>query len=314
MSKKHDAENIDIVRKILDDPQQSLSNSKDVYLNTLRQRLLNQSRHPFQEYTSMDQSATSLKPQVTIHHTHEIQKSSIEDYPQELSSPEHQVSDVDKRFFHPEEDLFEIEHVKEDEIPDFIEVKPKDQIDLLQSDEMISSYEKEGESTPLPKWELVEEDEEPFFEEKEVFKKEERTEEPVSCTEEEPDERETIIWEPADQQKMQEVPKKKKPLFKKFTREKPTFESVDGKEHQFLVKDLKTSIKKLQGKKPDSPFYYKGYTLYQKEMDLGNNKKRIIHFFSKDIPEDSTPSPLPKDYDIRVNKKTGVPYIRKKET
>jgi hypothetical protein len=49
-------------------------------------------------------------------------------------------------------------------------------------------------------------------------------------------------------------------------------------------------------------------------MDLGNNKKRIIHFFSKDTPEDSTPSPLPKDYEVRVNKKTVVPYIRKKET
>jgi hypothetical protein len=48
-------------------------------------------------------------------------------------------------------------------------------------------------------------------------------------------------------------------------------------------------------------------------MDLGDNKKRVIHFFSKDEPEDSIPSSLPENYEVKINKKTGVPYIRKKE-
>ena len=312
MSKKQkDEENIDVVRKILDDPQQPIQDSKDVYLETLKRRLLNQTRVQYQKPISNPSSDPELTPQVTIHHTSVDQQEAPTEQPQETISQEPAVSDVDQRFFRPDEDLFEIEHVKDDEIPDFIEVKPKDQITVLQSDTTTPSQDQDVDNTQLPKWELVEEGQEPSDETVEEFQEVE-TEKPVFEEQEEPNDQETMIWEPADHQTMKDEKSEKKPLFKKFTRQKPTFESAD-KEPKFMVKDLKTSIKKLQKEPSDAPFQYKGYTLYQKEMDLGNNKKRIIHFFSKDVPDDSTPSPLPKDYEVRVNKKTGVPYIRKKE-
>jgi len=314
MSKKQkDEKTIDVVRKILDYPQQPIQASKDVYLETLKRRLLNQSRVQYQKPISSSSSETELTPQVTIHHTSDNYQEQITQKSQETISQQPTVSDVEKGFFHPGEDLFEIEQVKDDEIPDFIEVKPKDQITVLQTDTTISPQDQDSESTQLPKWELVEEEQETIDETVEEFQ-EVKEEKPVFEEQEEPDDQETMIWEPADQQNMKDEKSDKKTFFKKFTREKPTFESADDKEPKFMVKDLKTSIKKLHKEQSDSSFEYKGYTLYQKEMDLGNNKKRIIHFFSKDVPDDSTPSPLPKDYEVRVNKKTGVPYIRKKET
>jgi hypothetical protein len=314
MSKKqHDTDNIDLVRKILDNPQHTLPNSKDVYIDTLRRRLMNQSRNHYQVYPSSSSSDSSLTPQVTIHHTPQNQEQFTKDQPQEGVPQENQVSDVDQQFFFPNEDLFEIEQVKKDEVPDFIEVKPKNQISIPKIEQTISPHEKEPETPPLPKWELVE-DQEIVPETDDEVQEEEITEEPVFKTIKESKEQKPMIWEPVDQQKIPEKSKEKKPLFKKFSRKKPTFESVNEKEPKFHVNELKTSIKKLQEKTTDSPFHYKGYTLYQKQMDLGNNKKRVIHFFSKDEPEDSTPSPLPKDYEVRVNKKNGVPYIRKKET
>ena len=53
--------------------------------------------------------------------------------------------------------------------------------------------------------------------------------------------------------------------------------------------------------------------LYEKEIDLGRGKTRTIRFFSKDVPDDSIPTTLPEDYEVKINKKTGVPYLRKKQ-
>ncbi len=60
-------------------------------------------------------------------------------------------------------------------------------------------------------------------------------------------------------------------------------------------------------------FIYGDYTLYKKEIITKNGKKRTIRFFSKGEPEDAEPITLPKAYEIKENKKTGVPYLRKKK-
>ena len=57
---------------------------------------------------------------------------------------------------------------------------------------------------------------------------------------------------------------------------------------------------------------YKGYTLYQRETRV-DRKKTTLHFFSKTIPQDATPSSLPDGYTIDVNKRTGIPYLKKKK-
>jgi hypothetical protein len=56
---------------------------------------------------------------------------------------------------------------------------------------------------------------------------------------------------------------------------------------------------------------YNHYTLYKKDIQISEDKKRTVHFFSKEIPEDGDPATLPKGYEVKVNRKTGIPFIKK---
>ena len=60
------------------------------------------------------------------------------------------------------------------------------------------------------------------------------------------------------------------------------------------------------------PATYGKYTLYKRARGKGA-KKTTIHFFSKEKSATGTPVPLPKGYEIAVNKKTRVPYLKKKK-
>jgi len=55
------------------------------------------------------------------------------------------------------------------------------------------------------------------------------------------------------------------------------------------------------------------YTLYVKDVETKSGKKRTVHFFSKGEPEEGEPAKLPKGYEVKVNKRTRVPYIKKKK-
>ncbi len=57
---------------------------------------------------------------------------------------------------------------------------------------------------------------------------------------------------------------------------------------------------------------YKEYTLYQRETKTPNGKRSTLHFFTKNKSDKGHPSPLPKGYRIALNKKTGVPYLKKR--
>jgi len=57
---------------------------------------------------------------------------------------------------------------------------------------------------------------------------------------------------------------------------------------------------------------YEGYTLYQREVKVGR-RKTTMHFFCKTPPTGGTPASLPEGYVIDVNKRTGVPYIKKRK-
>jgi hypothetical protein len=54
------------------------------------------------------------------------------------------------------------------------------------------------------------------------------------------------------------------------------------------------------------------YTLYTKEVTFRGGRKQRIYFFSKKKQKDAIPSHLPKGYKIKVNKKTGLPFLTKK--
>ncbi len=69
-----------------------------------------------------------------------------------------------------------------------------------------------------------------------------------------------------------------------------------------------------KGKKSSKKgFMHSEYTLYEKEITTKNDKKRKVRFFSKGKPDDADPIKLPKGYEVKQNKKTGVPYLRKKK-
>ena len=62
----------------------------------------------------------------------------------------------------------------------------------------------------------------------------------------------------------------------------------------------------------DEVYTHGEYTLYTKEVLLRGKRKQRIYFFSKKEMKDATPCPLPEGYEVGVNKKTGLPYLRKK--
>jgi len=68
-------------------------------------------------------------------------------------------------------------------------------------------------------------------------------------------------------------------------------------------------------KKPSlrSAYTYKEYTLYKRETGTHNGNKTTIHFFSKEKPDHGHPAQLPDGYQIAVNTKTGIPYLKKKK-
>ena len=73
-----------------------------------------------------------------------------------------------------------------------------------------------------------------------------------------------------------------------------------------------TKISNLKVKKTKG-FRHGDYILYEKEMDTKSGKKKIVRYFSKSEPEDGKPIKLPKDYEVKENKKTGYPYLKKKK-
>ena len=68
-------------------------------------------------------------------------------------------------------------------------------------------------------------------------------------------------------------------------------------------------------KKPSLSFAYtyQEYTLYKRETGKQSGKKTTIHFFSREKPDHGHPAQLPDGYQIAVNKKTGIPYLKKKK-
>jgi len=60
-------------------------------------------------------------------------------------------------------------------------------------------------------------------------------------------------------------------------------------------------------------YTYKDYTLYKKKIETKSGKKRLVRFFSKAEPEEGELSELPTGFEVKVNKKTGLPYLKKKK-
>lgn len=60
------------------------------------------------------------------------------------------------------------------------------------------------------------------------------------------------------------------------------------------------------------PYKHGEYTLYSREVTLRGGSKHNIYFFAKGTPKSGKPSEKPDNYEVGVNKRTGLPYLKKK--
>jgi hypothetical protein len=59
-------------------------------------------------------------------------------------------------------------------------------------------------------------------------------------------------------------------------------------------------------------FEYQGWKLYTRIVVLKGGRKQPIYFFSKRSPKSGTTCDKPAGYEVGVNKRTGLPYLKKK--
>jgi uncharacterized membrane protein YoaK (UPF0700 family) len=60
-------------------------------------------------------------------------------------------------------------------------------------------------------------------------------------------------------------------------------------------------------------YTYGLYTLYTELVHLRNGKNQIIYFFSKKIPKSGVPTTLPDGYHVEVSKRSGMPFLKKRD-
>ena len=59
-------------------------------------------------------------------------------------------------------------------------------------------------------------------------------------------------------------------------------------------------------------YVHDGWTLYTRDVQLKGGRTQTIYFFSKRTPKSGNPCELPDGYTVGVNKRTGLPYLKKK--
>ncbi len=90
-------------------------------------------------------------------------------------------------------------------------------------------------------------------------------------------------------------------------------EEIPETEDEETVEEWESFEKETEEKPEKSGYTYKGYNLFEREITTKNGTKRRIKFFSKKKPENAKPINLPKGYIVKENKKTKVPYLKKKK-
>lgn len=63
--------------------------------------------------------------------------------------------------------------------------------------------------------------------------------------------------------------------------------------------------------KEKKPFTIGGYTLYRREIKKKDGEYRTFYYFSKTPSKEGKPTSKPENYKVKVNPKTGVPYLKK---
>lgn len=313
-----DEELLEKIHQILDDSSaESKEKRHDRYLSSLERRLSHDHGLRYSTRPSHQSSDKDLTPRVVIRKrqkkAHQLEPASEKKV---VKSKEAQddIKLIPAEDLHlSDNELFEVEKpsIRSEEIPEFIEVKPEEQ---KETEEPLFKEEKSPEEEPLtitispetkeeddslPQWEAVEEEQE--------------KEEPVKKIEKKSDD----IWEPLDEKKQEpsfdnETKRIEKTSTKEQTKKREKKPSSDKKTNKKPIEEKKNEEKK-KSQSDSSGFQYNDYALFQKTIKINDKEKRTIHFFAKEPPETGDPAELPEDYEVKINRKTGVPYIRKKQ-
>ena len=79
--------------------------------------------------------------------------------------------------------------------------------------------------------------------------------------------------------------------------------------------NLSVAIMDVSPPKPLPPpmfaFEHRGYTLYTRLVELKGGREQRIYFFSKRKPRSGMPCAKPEGYEVGVNNRTGLPYLKK---
>lgn len=338
MSKKSsDKVLLEKIHQILDDPSLSTpEKNNDEYIDSLKRRLSTDHGPRFTSQKPQRESDMDLTPRVIIRKKQES-KDHIIDKKETVLDSTSELDKEDKELIPAadltlsDEELFEVEKplAETEDIPEFIEVTStiKEEKEQEVEEEPLTitiSSEIEEEEDSLPQWEVVEEhkisdeppqaihDDSSFSKEKKSFfklrkKPKEKINKKRSSFEDQNThvkqsfEKDSTIWEPL--------------VEKKDTSSKDAFKS-NVRSERVPLEETKESFStdtehKESAEKPG--FQYGDYTLYQKTITIADDDKRTIHFFARESPETGKPTMLPKDYEVKINRKTGVPYIRKKQ-
>ena len=59
-------------------------------------------------------------------------------------------------------------------------------------------------------------------------------------------------------------------------------------------------------------YTHEGWTLYTLDVKLKGGRNQTIYFFSKKTPKSGKPCDKPDNMVVGVNKRTGLPYLKKK--
>jgi hypothetical protein len=89
----------------------------------------------------------------------------------------------------------------------------------------------------------------------------------------------------------------------------------------FVMYLLMSTVKRYFGKIPIAivpsemmkEYKYGDYTLYAKLVRLNNGKMQIIYFFCKRKPKSGTPTAFPYGFEVEVSKRSGLPYLKKRQ-
>ena len=60
-------------------------------------------------------------------------------------------------------------------------------------------------------------------------------------------------------------------------------------------------------------YSFEKWKLYKAFVKFKDNEKRTLYFFSRRIPKRGISCDIPKDFTVRVNKRTGLPYLTRRE-